>query len=201
MAKTLIIGGLLVLIIALLLYIAVKPTPTQTIPVQQPIQPEDRGTPTPTAQEPTREPPTPKAEETTPPPGGVSIEAVYPQQVNFWVNEILVSDVTDYQTGFIPIKKSNIKTFAGSFGPYYADPTPHLKVILCSEFYKMAAAPACEAVQMFYKDNYVTFAKGYQYDEYIGGLAAKDYIAYYDVYAGEVKVGSSNKAVIRTVTD
>jgi hypothetical protein len=201
MAKALIIGGLMVVIIALLLYVAVKPAPTVTIPVQQPIQ-ADRGTPTPTAPEPVREPPSPRAEETTPPPGGIQIEAVYPEQVTFWVNEIMVPPITNYEgAGYIPIKKSNIKTFAGSFGPYAADPTAHLKVVMCAEFYSMPAAPSCETVPLIYRDNYVSFARGYQYDEYIGGMAAKDYVAFYDIYTGDTKVGSSNKAVIRTIKD
>ena len=205
MAKTIIIGTLMVIIIGLLLYIAVKPAPTVTIPTEQPQQPSyvDRGPPTPKAPEPTREPPTPRAEEAEPQPGGVPVELVYPTEVNFYVNELLIPETTAYEEGlgYIPIKESNVKTFAGSFGPYPADPTPHLQVILCSEFYKVAAAPACEKVNTIYRGGYVSFAKGYQYDEYIGAMAAKDYIAYYDVFLGETKVASSNRAVIRTIRD
>ena len=113
MAKNLIIGGLLIIIIAILIYIAVRPPTTVTIPVQQPTIPEERGTPTPKAPEIDRGTPTPKAQETTPPPAGVP-ETIFPQEVNFFVNEITVPEAG---LDFIPIKENNLKTFAGAFGP------------------------------------------------------------------------------------
>ncbi len=201
MAKNLIIATLMIIIIALLVYTAVKPPATITIPVQQPAA-VDRGEPTPRAPEIITPLPTPKADETEElPRAGIPAEIVYPQEVNFWVNAIRVPGTTAYQEGlnYIPVKKNDIKTFAGSFGPYPIDPTTHIKVILCAEFSNMPAAPACETVPVIYRENWVSFAKGYQYDEYIGAMAAKDYTAYYDVYIGNTRVASSNKAVIRTI--
>ncbi len=108
---------------------------------------------------------------------------------------------TTYEEGlnFIPIKDDQLKTFAGSFGPYFEDVTPYLKVVLCAQLYKVTAAPACEIVPLVYKEKYVSFARGYQSDEYIGGFAAKDYVAWYDVYVASTLVATSNRAVIRTV--
>ena len=40
----------------------------------------------------------------------------------------------------------------------------------------------------------------YQFDEYIGGMAARDYLAYYTVYSGDAVIAESNKAVIRTIS-
>lgn len=203
MAKTLILGALLVVIIGMLLYIAARPPATITIPVQQPAA-VDRGEPTPRAPDRIIMPPTPKAEEAEESPqAGIPAEIIYPQEVNFWVNAIRVPDTTAYQEGlnYIPVKKNDIKTFAGSFGPYPIDPTQHIKVVLCAEFSNMPAAPACETVPVMYRENWVSFARGYQYDEYIGAMAAKDYTAYYDVYIGNTRVASSNKAVIRTIKD
>ena len=59
----------------------------------------------------------------------------------------------------------------------------------------------CETVPTIFRNGEVSFARGYQFDEFIGGLAAKDYIAYFKVYAGDTVVAASNEAVIRTVTD
>ena len=197
--KNTLITILLLVVIGLLIYLAVPEQQlTQPVPIQT--TPE---APTPKASEPERGTPTPKAPEITPTPAGTPQELVFPTNVNFWVNEIKVPETTAYEQGlnYIPIKESNLKTFAGSFGPYPSDPTTNLRVTLCSEFYKVQAAPACENVKLVYQNQYVSFAKGYQYDEYIGGMAAKDYIAYYNVYLKETKVATSNVAVIRTVKD
>jgi hypothetical protein len=199
MAKTAIITILLICVVVLLVYIAAKPATIMTTPVPTPIPTQQPLTP--------RAPqievgvPTPKAPVTKIPQAGIEIEKVIPQQVDFYVNDIRVPPSTTYAEGlnFIPIKQNDIKTFAGSFGPYFEDPTAHMKVVLCAELYKVAAAPACEVVPLVFQDKYVTFARGYQFDEYIGGMAAKDYVAYYTIYAGEPAVGYSNKAVIRTV--
>ncbi len=201
MGKTHLISAALVIIIVILLFIAVKqPTTIVTTPTQQ-------ETPTPRELTPRApvlvpEKPSPKAPEPAPPlKSGIEAEKAYPQEVTFWVNEIRAPESTTYEEGlnFIPIKDDQIKTFAGSFGPYFEDPTPYLKVVLCSEMYKVQAAPSCEIVPIVYREKYVSFARGYQFDEYIGGQAAKDYTAYYNVYVGNTIIAYSNRAVIRTV--
>ena len=201
MVKTFIISTLLIVIIAILLIIAVQQKTITTTPQQPEIkQPTEELTPRAPVQQP--ETPTQKApEQPEPLTPGVQAEKIYPQQVLFWVNEIKVPQTTSYEggLGYIPIKKDRLKTFAGSFGAYFEDPTPHLRVVLCAELYKVQAAPACEIVPIIYRDKYVSFARGYQYDEYIGGQAAKDYAAWYDVYVADTLVATSNKAVIRTV--
>ena len=158
--------------------------------------------PTPRAQpiQPTQAPP---VQEAPAPPSGPSIEQVFPSEKNFWVNTIRVPETTAYEESynFIPIKQHDIKTFAGSFGPYAEDPSKYVSVTLCAELYKVHAAPACQRVQTIFRDNYVSFAVGFQFDEYIGGMAAKDYLAYYVISSGDAVVGRSNMAVIRTVND
>ncbi|MBW2969726.1 hypothetical protein KY319_01245 [Candidatus Woesearchaeota archaeon] len=197
MAKTYIITGLLVIIIGLLIVIALRPPTTQTIPTQQPTI--ERGEPTPLAPTIERGEPTPKAEETTPLPAGTPIEQIYPAETSFWVNEVQIPQSMSYQE-FIPLKESKLKTFAGSIGPYTTQPE-EIRIVLCAEFYKIQAAPACESVPTIFRNGYVSFAKGYQYDEYIGAMAAKDYLAYYNVYAGNTLIATSPKAIIRTVKD
>jgi len=92
--------------------------------------------------------------------------------------------------------------FAGSFGPYQIDPRPSIKVQLCAENYNVPQpSPNCQPVELTYSQGTVAFAVGLKYDEYIGGMAAKDYLAYYVVYSGDAKVAESEKAVIRTVKD
>lgn len=200
MAKIILISIGLIVIIVLLTIMAVREPTIITTPAEQPIIIEEK---TPIAEEIERGEPTPVAPEITPLPAGVDIQKVYPQQLNFYVNDIRVPTSSTYAEGlnFIPIKEHDIKTFAGSFGPYFEDPTPELRVVMCAEYYKVVAAPACERVPILYRDNYVSFARGYQSDEYIGGMAAKDYVAYYDVYSGDTAIAHSNKAVIRTVRE
>jgi len=202
MAKTLIVSIGMIAIIVLLVIIVARQQTIVTTPVTEQIQviPEAL---TPRAPEIERGEPTPRAKEPEALPSGVPAEQVYPQDLSFWVNSIRVPETTAYESGynFIPIKKSNLKTFSGSFGPYFDPPPASLKVILCSELYKVQAAPTCEQVPLIYRDNYVSFARGYQFDEYIGGQAAKDYLAYYDIYLGDTAIAHSNVAVIRTVAD
>lgn len=192
---------MLVLAIGLLLLTISKPPTLKTVPVNptpiifEPEQPSPRA-PTET----TPEQPTPRAPEITPKPSGIPSESVFPTEINFWVNNIFVPFNTDFEGGrFIRIEDDDIKTFAGSFGPYGTDPTAHLTVQLCAELTKGVGAQACEIIPIVYRDNYVSFAKGYQYDEYIGGSAAKDYSAFYFIHVGDTKVGESNHAIIRTV--
>jgi len=71
--------------------------------------------------------------------------------------------------------------------------------MLCSELYKVSAAPSCEIVPLIYREQYVSFARGYQFDEYIGGQAVKDYIAYFVILSGDAEIGRSNTALIRTI--
>jgi hypothetical protein len=186
---------LLLVILGVLLILAIQTPPLQTTPVEQPtpkapwleqeIIIEETQT-TPKAPEPTQ-------------PEGVPIEKVYAQTVQFFVNNIRVGLVNTYD--YIPLKKSQVKTFAGSFGPYSQDPTQYIRVELCSEMKDFPGKPACEVVPLLYRDNYVSFARGYKYDEYIGAQAAKDYTAYYTVYVGDTVVANGPKARIRTVND
>lgn len=195
MAKKLIITGGLIILIIILVLLAQRPAITPAPEDKQLIaQPE----PTPRAIPETIPEPTPRAQEPEPTEPGVKLDVVYPDQVTFWVNEIRVPE-TYYSAQFIPIQEDNIKTFAGSFGPYPENPAHALRVVLCAEFTKVPAAPACEPVPLAFQDGYVTFARGYQEDEFIGAMAAKDYAAYYVVYAKETPVAYSNKAIIRTV--
>jgi hypothetical protein len=202
MAKTFVISTLLIIIIVILIIIAVQqPTTIVTKPVPQFQEPPQEDL-TPRAPVIQPETPTQKAPEPAPPLApGVKAEKIYPAEINFWVNEIRVPPSTTYQEGlnFIPIKDDQLKTFAGSFGPYFEDPTPYIHVILCAELYKVQAAPACEIVPIIYRNGFVSFARGYQFDEYIGGQAAKDYIAYYGIFLADTRLGESNRAVIRTV--
>jgi hypothetical protein len=201
MTKTIMITTLLIVIIVILTIIAVRqPTTIITTPSQKEILEQRELTPRAPVIQP--ELPTQKAPEPAPPLSpGVQAEKIYPRETTFWVNEIRVPESTTYEEGlnFIPIKEDKLKTFAGSFGPYFEDVTPYLKVVLCSELYKVTAAPSCEIVPIVQQGNQVSFARGYQFDEYIGGNAAKDYIAWYDVYVANTLVATSNRAVIRTV--
>lgn len=194
---TAIIITLLLIVIAILLFLATEQQPIQTTPVEQPTPKAPWvGTETITIEEQTQQ--SPKTPEPTE-PAGVPLDKVYAQSAEFFVNNIRVGLVNTYN--YIPIKKSQVKTFAGSFGPYAEDPSEYLRVELCAELEDFAGKPACEVVPVMFRDGYVSFAKGYQYDEYIGAQAAKDYTAYYTVYVGDTAVANGPKARIRTIND
>ncbi len=123
-----------------------------------------------------------------------------PDEVYFWVNNLLIPETTLYNgSQFIAIRKDQIRTFAGLFGPYFDDPVGEIDVILCAELTKIQAPLACERMELIFRDKYVSFAKGFGPDEYIGGRVYKDYTAYYNVYQGNTTIAVSRKAVIRTV--
>lgn len=177
----------------MLTYIAVQQKTLESIPTpaSQEIVVEESS---PIEVLPERGEPTPRAPEPLPPG---TTQSLFPQEVHFWVNDVRVP-AHQSESSYIPIKQSSLKTFAGSFGPYEQQPQD-LRVVLCAELTRTPAAPACEVVPTIYRERYLSFARGYQYDEYIGGFAAKDYTAYYTVYSGETPVGHSNRAIIRTV--
>jgi len=196
---TAIIIILLLIVITILIFLAAQQPPIQSIPVpeqptpkapwvdnEQVIIVEEQTSPSPKAVEPTE-------------PAGVPLDKVYAQSVEFFVNNIRVGVIDTYN--YIPIKKSQVKTFAGSFGPYAEDPSDYIRVELCAELVDFPAKPACEVVPIAFRDKYVSFARGYKYDEYIGAQAAKDYTAYYTVYVGDTVVGNGPKARIRTIND
>ncbi|MBW3018912.1 hypothetical protein KY329_01875 [Candidatus Woesearchaeota archaeon] len=146
------------------------------------------------------EPKTPKVGE--PVNVAPSFAELVPSQTRFFVNEIDVPPFSSSYYNYMPIKQHDIKSFAGAFGPYEKDPRQWIKVQLCAENYKVPQpAPACQPVEMTYSQGMVAFAVGLKYDEFIGSMAAKDYIAYYIVSSGDAKVAESEKAVIRTVKD
>lgn len=199
MGKALIISLGLMAVIVVLLYVAVQQEPA-TIVYTQPT--EEREEPTPVAVAEDRGEPTPKAEEPEYREPGVEFEKIFPNEINFWVNEILVPETSLYEgQQFIPLKAGEIKTFAGSFGPYFDDPADYITVKLCAQLKGYELAETCEYVPIVFRDRYASFARGYQEDEFIGGFAAKDYWAWYEVYAGDTRVAVSNRAIVRTVRD
>src|SRR3989344_2906059 len=94
----------------------------------------------------------PQARVETPTPK-VEVKNNYPDEVYFWVNDFLIPHATLYNgSKFISIRESQIRTFAGSFGPYFEDPTEHINVTLCAELTKTIAAPACEKMDFIYRE-------------------------------------------------
>lgn len=193
--------SLLLAAIGILIFIAADQKSLQTTPLLQeptPKAPWLETEPQIIEEQFEQETPSPRAPEPTEPPG-VPFEKIYAQSAEFFVNNIRVGEINTYN--YIPIKKSQVKTFAGTFGPYAEDPSPYVRVELCAELVDFPSKPACEIVQTLYREEYMNFARGYQFDEYIGAQAAKDYTAYYTVYVGDTAVANGPRARIRTVND
>lgn len=210
MVKGFIIGALVGIVLVLLILAGLNPPAdmldAETVGpkeiVEEPVfieQPEEQA---PVQDQPVKEDVPLIPPETTKPkniaPAG---ESFVPDKVAFWVNQIQVPPYSESFYDFIPLKETKLKTFSGTFGPYAIDPRQDLRVDLCSELYKVPSAPACQPVQLSFQDAYASFAVGLAYDEFIGGMAAKDYLAYYKIFYDGNHIATSNKAVVRTVKD
>lgn len=127
-------------------------------------------------------------------------ENLIPAYMQFQVNKLTIPEYFGYE--FIPIKKDNIRTFAGGFGPYYYDYRPYLYVQLCSFVSNQPEMFACEKVSLNYINNYITFVNGYKPDEFIGNVAMREFGAYYIVSSKEYGLlAKSYVAHIKIVND
>lgn len=182
--------------------------PVPEVPAQQPtpIVPEIQPTPEATPQVPSETPEEESglifgeglgaaAQQPTP-----TKENLIPAYMEFQVNKLMIPEYFGYE--FIPIKKDNIRTFAGKFGPYYYDYRPYLYVELCSFVSSQPEMFACEKANLNYINNYLTFVNGYKPDEFIGNVAMKEFGAYYLVRSKEHGIlAKSNVAPIKIVND
>lgn len=123
-----------------------------------------------------------------------------PVNVEFYVNSIIVpSGLNEYN--FLPLKKDDMRAFSGKFGPYTEDYRNLLYVELCSYVLSQPEMSGCEKIRdLNFENGYIAFARGYDYDEFIAGLAMRNFGAYYVVKSTEFgPVATSNKAVINLV--
>ncbi|MBD3304451.1 hypothetical protein GF343_04850 [Candidatus Woesearchaeota archaeon] len=123
-----------------------------------------------------------------------------PVNVEFYVNSIIVpSGLNEYN--FLPLKKDDMRVFSGKFGPYPEDYRNLLYVELCSYVLSQPEMSGCEKIRdLNFENGYIAFARGYDYDEFIAGLAMRNFGAYYVVKSTEFgQVAKSNKAVINLV--
>ncbi len=127
-----------------------------------------------------------------------------PQEIAFWAQGVRVYPGLS-EIDFIPVKSTDMKEFGGTFGPYTQDFLDNwgkaIKVKLCSKSTAMAkvSTPHCQTVSTFFDDGYLTFAIGYDYDEYIGWTALRNYEAYFLVLNGDAIVSESPHVYIRTI--
>ena len=132
--------------------------------------------------------------------GGIPAkENLVPANMEFYVNTIQVPAMADYS--FLPIQRDRIRTFSGKFGPYPEDFRKYMYVELCSFVESQPEMFVCEKIRdLNYVDGFMTFARGYDYDEYIAGMAMRNFGAYYTVNSGEFgQITVSNKAIINLV--
>lgn len=133
-------------------------------------------------------------------PGAPPEEAKYmPSQMEFYVDSIIVPPVQSYD--FLPLPQDDMRTFSGKFGPYPEDYRNMLYVELCSFVLSQPEMFACEKIRdTNFRQGYITFARGYDFDEYIAGLAMRNFGAYYEVKSPEFgTIAKSNVARINLV--
>ncbi|MBW3002178.1 hypothetical protein KY338_03405 [Candidatus Woesearchaeota archaeon] len=123
-----------------------------------------------------------------------------PVNVEFYADSIMVPPVMN-EYNFLPLKKDDMRTFSGKFGPYSEDYRKYFYVELCSYVLSQPEMFGCEKIRdLNFMDGYITFARGYDYDEFIAGLAMRNFGAYYVVQSTEFgPLATSNKAVINLV--
>jgi hypothetical protein len=138
-----------------------------------------------------------------PPMGTPTETGLLPRDMLFWVNKLRVPHAPYHPYNFIPLDKNDPKTFSGSLGPYTRDPRQYLTIHLCQERVDPPITPpVCEKIESLgFYDNYVNWARGYDYDEFPGYQhPPKNWVAYYTIRTdGLVKEGP--RAYIRLVTD
>jgi len=125
--------------------------------------------------------------------------ALTPQFVEFNVNKIMIPEMQ--VSAFIPVQRDNPRVFSGKFGPYPEDYSEFIYVELCSFVESQPEMFACEKIRnLNYMDGYLTFARGYDWDEYIAGLAMRNFGTYYEVKSGEFgTLATSNRGIINLV--
>lgn len=110
---------------------------------------------------------------TLPAEGEISKEELIPEIMYLYINKIPI--VGQMYTSFIPIYYDDMKTFSGRFGPYDFDARPYIEVKLCSFPKTFPDMLNCETVELNYANNFASFARGYNYDEFIARQALKNY--------------------------
>jgi len=130
--------------------------------------------------------------------GEIAKDSLIPAEIQFYVNTIPVYG--PMPSAFIPIYQDDMKTFSGKFGPYDFDPREFIGAKLCSYPKNFPDMLNCESVNLNYANNYVSFARGYDYDEYIGRQALKNYGAVYFIISPAYgNIAQSPNAIIKLV--
>jgi len=113
----------------------------------------------------------------------VQVDTYYPSKAElapattiFSANRIVIPERQFIQ--YLPLRAGRIRHFQGRFGPYEQDLRQYLEVHLCSAEINLGLQ-ACEVVQTSFRDGWVEFAKGYTEEEFIGGLAREQFVAFY----------------------
>ena len=123
-----------------------------------------------------------------------------PDSVSFFVDSIPV--VVNMQSpDFLPLSQDNMRVFSGKFGPYPENYNKFIYVELCSFVVSQPEMFGCERIRnLNFVDGYLTFARGYDWDEYIAGLAMRNFGAYYVVKSTEYgPLATSPRAIINLV--
>lgn len=116
-----------------------------------------------------------------------------PDIMTFNVNRYPIPQTQPMQ--YIPIAKDKIKLITGSFGPYTESVRQYIKVILCSSETD-GTYPACEQIVPTYRGGMMEFAQGYNVNEYIAGVARKQFLAWYELHTNDGMIAKSNIASI-----
>jgi hypothetical protein len=123
-----------------------------------------------------------------------------PISTSFYVDSIPVM-VNMQSPDFFPLSKYNMRVFSGKFGPYPENYNKFVYVELCSFVESQPEMFGCERIRnLNFVDGYLTFARGYDWDEYIAGLAMRNFGAYYVVKSTEYgPLATSKRAIINLV--
>ncbi|MBD3361987.1 hypothetical protein GF358_04325 [Candidatus Woesearchaeota archaeon] len=130
--------------------------------------------------------------------GEMPLNSLIPSETILYVNKIPVA--TNFQSNFIPIYYDDMKTFSGKFGPYNMDPRAFIGVQLCTYPKSFPDMLNCESVPLNYANKYVSFARGYAYDEYIARQALKNYgVVYFVISPSYGNIAQSPTAIIKVI--
>lgn len=114
-----------------------------------------------------------------------------PKVLSFTVNRYIVP--VNQPMYFVPIRKEDIRSFSGSFGPYPQSVRKYVEVMLCASEIDGSGIRCAQSVPD-YRGDMMEFMEGYNTDEYIAGVARKQFLAWYELHTSEGMIAKSNVA-------
>ena len=148
-------------------------------------------------------PPPTVAPEAPPEEENITPEVEAPPRTDLAPEELsLAVGPIEAQGQLIKRKEDRIRQYTGHFGTYDADPREELDVQLCALPSDSEPFESCDIVETTFADNHVRFNAVYDVDEYIGGIARREFVIQFIVLDKQGnELARSKSALVEFVKD